>query len=194
MYAVISIDHEPGNAIGCLQAATGMPHSPSAIVDSSFPGHLELAASGAVLYSAANASWVVFSSVSLHTQLQLVVSSKHGNVKQACEDIWRSFRSAGGVLSPRLSRMEIIDPASTAPIATGETGIGGLLKRMDFNLALWPGVLTLIVIGAGMAAGFLGDGSSGDIWLAGSPAILVSLVALFLLIRRALGGEITWLG
>lgn len=194
VYALISIDHDPGDAIGCLETATGMPHSPSAVLKSTFPGQAELAASGAVLYSAANASWVVFSAASLHQQLQLVVSSSHGNVKQACEDIWRSFRSAGKALSPVLVRMEIIDPTSTAPIARGEVGATAMIKRADFALALWPGVVTMLLIAVGQIAGFLKGASAGDVWLAGSPAIIVSLIAIGLLMRETLRGEITWLG
>jgi hypothetical protein len=191
---LISIDHQPGNAIGYLEAATGMPHSPSAVLKSTFPGHLELAANGTVLYSAANASWVVFSAASLHQQLQLVVSSTHGNVKQACEDIWRSFRSAGKAISPRLVRMEIIDPTSTAPIARGEVGATAVMKRPDFTLALWPGVATALLIASGQLLGFLKGPSAGDVWLAGSPAIIVSLVAICFMIRETLRGEISWLG
>jgi len=171
-----------------------MPHSPSAILKSAFPGQLELAATGTVLYSAANASWVVFSAASLHTQLQLVVSSTHGNVKQACEDIWRSFRSAAKALSPKLVRMEILDPASTAPLAKGEIGVSAVMKRTDFILALWPGVVTALLISIGQLVGFLRGPSTGEVWLAGSPAIVVTLVAIGLLIRENLRGEVTWLG
>ena len=194
MYALMSIDHDPGNAVECLEAATGMPHSASAILDSTFPGQIELAAAGNVVYSASTASWVVFSAAALHTQLQLVVSSKHGNVKQACEDIWRAFRSAASNLSPKLARMEIIDPSSTAPIARGEVGLKTLLRRTDFVLALWPGIVTVCLIGVGRLVGLFADGSAADVWLAGSPAMVVSVVAALLLIRETFRGEVTWAG
>lgn len=194
MYARIRIGHKPGNAVACLEAATGMPHSPSTILQSSFPGALEHAASGTVLYSAANASWVVFTAAALHTQLQLVVSSKHGDVKQACEDIWHAFRSTGKALSPRLLSMEVLDQTSTTAIATGETGAAALISRFDFKVAVWPGVLTILLIGLALGIGRLNSDDLSSIWFAGAPAILVSVVAVGLLIRHISKKEVVWTG
>jgi hypothetical protein len=194
MYAQISIDHAPGDAIGFLQKATGMPDTPSSVLESTFPGQAELLATGNVLYSAANASWVVFSSVALSNQLQLVVSSKHGNVKQASEDIWRAYRTSAATLSPRLSRLEILDPTATAPIAVGEVGVGAFLRRLDFSLALWPGMVSTVAIGVGVLSGFVDEGAVPEVWLAGAPAIVVSLIAVVLLLREIRRGGVTWQG
>ena len=194
MYGAISINHSPGKALKRLAEATGMPNTPAALMRSTHPGKAEFAATNSVRYSAANASWVVFSAANTNTQLQLVVSSPQGNVKRACEDIWTAFRTTAKDLSPKLDRMEIIEPEATSPIATGEVGLKVLLGRMDFLLALWPGLLSAIVVGGGLGLGLLPSDSAGDVCLAAAPAIAVMVVGLILLIREARRGQVTWTG
>jgi hypothetical protein len=194
MYGEISINHSPGEALELLEEATGMPNSPAALMQSTYPGKADLAATESVKYSAANASWVVFSAANLRTQLQLVVSSRHGNVKQACEDIWTAFRSTAKDLSPKLGKMEIIQPEATSPIATGEVGLRVLLRRLDFMLALWPGVLSAILVGGGYLLGKLPKASAAEVCFAAAPAVLVMAVGICILILEGRRGGVTWRG
>jgi hypothetical protein len=126
-------------------------------------------------------------------QLQLVVSVTGGDLKQACEDVWQGFRKAAKELHPKLKRLQIVEPGSTSPIATGHIGARHLLGQTAIQLAIWPGVLTAGIVGGGVAAGVFPD--AGAVVLAGAPAALVALVAiLFIVVPRAVNQHVVWTG
>lgn len=189
----MSIDHDPGDGVGFLEAATGEADRPAALLESTFPTRYQLAATGTVKFAASAGDWVVFCAAAPFGQVQLVISVAGGDLKQACEDVWQGFRKAAKELHPKLNRLQIVDPSSTSPVGTGQTGARALLGQTEIKLALWPGVLTAVVVGGGLGFGLITD--KGAVVLAGAPAVLVTLVAiLFVVLPRVKNQHLVWTG
>jgi hypothetical protein len=193
VYAAMSIGHKPGDAVQALKRALNQPNRSSALTDSTYPGAAALAGTGRIKYTAATAGWIVFCPASVSNHLQLVVEAKHGNLKSVCEMVWKAFKQTAEDLSPTLEELKLIDPVGgTEPLAVARTGMRPLLQRVDVRLALWPGLVTIVLLAAIWKFGALSDREYVNAVLAGAPAILVSLVAVALLVWAALKRSIVW--
>jgi hypothetical protein len=189
----MSINHQEGDAVAALKSALRQPNRPNALAHCTYPGAAQLAGTNRIRYTAETPGWIVFCLVSVSGQVQLVIEARHGSLKQTCETVWQAFRAEAAALSPCLDRLEVIDPAGTEPIARARTGVRPLLRSVNFQLALGPGVLTAVVIGVCLISGLLDDART-ELILGGAPALIVAVVAALLVVVAARRRSLVWEG
>jgi hypothetical protein len=191
MYAVMTINHNPGASLPNLPAAVNAIHDPVLLKRSQYPGASDLPYDAQGLFAGQTLNWQVIC-FATDRQLQVIVESRGGNLRDACRDVWKLLRSTIKPLDPRLGELKMIDVGSPEPVATATTGLKPQLARSETQIALYPGVVTfLLVIGLGLSRLVTGH-RFGDLVIGGAPAVLVTLVALALAAKAAYSRMLIW--
>ena len=79
-------------------------------------------------------------------QWQMYVEPVHGDLRVACASVWRSVRTAARRLSPKLTRLKIVDQVSRQELTTANVGLLPQARRREFWLALSVGACNAMIL------------------------------------------------
>ncbi len=178
MQGQIRIRHKPGPMLAGVKKALGHPHRLQTIHDFAAEG-LSYPVDQ-IPYAVSTPGFRALCFTSTTEELQILVLSGSGSVRQACESIWEVISAIKDV-EPELREVLILDTPTGTVVVKGLTGLAAIEKRREGAAIIMTGCLTVIWLAV---APFFFDGSqTSDIVIGAAPALLAGVAYVVFGIR-----------
>lgn len=182
MYGQITVTHAPGDFLAGLAAA--LPPDNRACLQRSLILSQQPAWQQLVAYAAETPQWRIAVYADGANQWQIIVESVYGELRTACQSLWRSVREAVGHLSPKLERLELLDEATNQILTRASVGLLPQLRRRELWLPLVVGVANAILLAA--------TGADSAVVLGAIPGFAAAALALLAIIWDGMRRSLVW--
>ena len=182
MHARMSVTHKEGDFIGQLSAVLPadnrecLGRSP---IFSADPKWQEM-----VAFATETPQWRVIVYSDGLNKWEVHVEPVHGDLKEACQSLWRTIRKGTSKLRPKLKSLDIVGEQTTIPVLRASVGLVPRARRRDFWLPALTGVSTAAVLVATEA---------DDVAVRGAvPGLVLAAVGLILYVIDVSKRTLVW--
>ncbi|HEX4806275.1 MAG TPA: hypothetical protein VFU94_10255 [Conexibacter sp.] len=182
MHAAITVTHKPGDFLGRL--AVALPPEDRTCLSRSLVFAQRPEWQALVAFAAETPHWRIAIYADGADQWQMIVEPVHGELRVACQSVWRTILATVGELSPRLERLEIVDEATMQTLVRASVGLLPQMRRRELWLPLAVGVANAVVL---VATGVDSATLHGAI-----PGLVAAGIALLVIILDAIRASLVW--
>lgn len=137
-----------------------------------------------VAYATETPQWRVAVYADGSNQWQMVVEAVNGDLRSACQSLWRSTRKATRGMSPRLVRLEVLDEATAQVFLRGSVGVFPQVRRRELWLPL--------LVGLANCAIFVISGADSATLRGAIPGLVAGTIASVILVSDSIRKSLVW--